>query len=45
MEFISSLPPGIDWKFAQGPDEVGAELQTGIDLYSPILDGLGLLHK
>lgn len=44
-EFISSLPPGVDWKYVQGPDAVGQELQTGIDLYSPILDGLGLLHK
>lgn len=44
-EFIASLPAGIDWKFVQGPEAVGAELQTGIDLYSPILDGLGLLKK
>ena len=44
-EFIASLPPGIDWKYVQGPEAVGAELQTGIELYSPILDGLGLLHK
>ena len=44
-EFIASLPPGIDWVYAQGPEAVGAEIQAGIDLYSPILDGLGLLHK
>ena len=44
-EFINALPPGIDWKFVQGPEGVGAELQAGIELYSPILDGLGLLHK
>jgi tripartite-type tricarboxylate transporter receptor subunit TctC len=44
-EFIASLPSGIDWVFAQGPEAVGAEIQGGIDLYSPILDGLGLLHK
>lgn len=44
-EFIGSLPPGIDWVFAQGQEAVLGELQNGIDLYSPILDGLGLLHK
>ena len=44
-EFISTLPPGIDWQFVHGPDDVGRLLQSGIDLYSPILDGLGLLHK
>ncbi|MEM7463766.1 MAG: tripartite tricarboxylate transporter substrate binding protein [Pseudomonadota bacterium] len=44
-EFIASLPPGIDWVYTQGPDAVGGEIQGGIDLYSPILDGLGLLQK
>ncbi len=44
-EFIGSLPPGIDWKYVQGPEAVGEELQAGIDLYSPILEGLGLLKK
>jgi tripartite-type tricarboxylate transporter receptor subunit TctC len=44
-EFIGNLPPGIDWKYVQGAEGVGAELQAGIDLYSPILDGLGLLQK
>lgn len=44
-EFIAGVPPGIDWVYAQGHDAVLGELQKGIDLYSPILDGLGLLHK
>lgn len=44
-EFISTIPPGIDWQFVHGPEAVGDLLQTGVDLYSPILDGLGLLHK
>ncbi|MBX2882753.1 MAG: tripartite tricarboxylate transporter substrate binding protein [Granulosicoccus sp.] len=44
-EFMQSLPPGIDWSYAQGQEAVLGELQKGIDLYSPILDGLGLLHK
>ena len=44
-EFIKTLPPGIDWSFVQGNEGVLGELQAGIDLYAPILDGLGLLHK
>jgi len=44
-EFISTLPPGIDWKYVQGAAAVGEELQAGIDLYTPILDGLGLLYQ
>ena len=44
-EFIATLPPGIDWQFVHGTDDVAKLLQSGVDLYSPILDGLGLLHK
>ncbi len=44
-EFIENLPPGIDWRYVQGPEGVGELLQAGVDLYSPILDGLGLLKK
>lgn len=44
-EFIGNLPSGIDWKYVAGAEAVGDELQAGIELYSPILDGLGLLKK
>lgn len=44
-EFKASLPPGIDWSYYKGSEEVGKLLQDGIDLYSPILDSLGLLNK
>ena len=44
-EFIATLPPGIDWQFVHGAGNVAELLQSGVELYSPILDGLGLLHK
>lgn len=43
-EFTASVPPGIDVDYVVG-DPVSALIQDGIDLYSPILDGLGLLQK
>ncbi len=43
-EFAARVPPGIDVEYVAGSD-VTAVVQAGIDLYSPILDGLGLLHK
>ncbi|MEM7376797.1 MAG: tripartite tricarboxylate transporter substrate binding protein [Pseudomonadota bacterium] len=43
--FQATLPPGIDYRFVHGTEAVGDLLQSGIDLYSPILDGLGLLAK
>lgn len=44
-EFAAKVPPGIDIEYVPGSGEVSALIQSGVDLYSPILDGLGLLHK
>lgn len=44
-EFISSLPAAVGYNWVHGPDDVSALIQSGRDLYSPILDGLGLLKK
>lgn len=43
-EFAAKVPPGIDIEYVAGP-AVTEVIQGGIDLYSPILDGLGLLAK
>ena len=42
---LSKLPKSVGWNWVHGPDDVRALHQTGVDLYSPILDGLGLLKK
>ncbi len=44
-EFMATLPKTVGYNWVHGPDEVRALIQRGKDLYSPILDGLGLLHK
>lgn len=43
-EFAEKVPTGIDIDYISGP-AVSELIQEGVDLYSPILDGLGLLHK
>ncbi len=44
-EFIAKLPGAVGYNWVHGTDEVIALIQSGRDLYSPILDGLGLLQK
>lgn len=44
-EFISQVPKSVGYNWVHGVDETTALIQAGIDLYSPILDGLGLLNK
>ena len=44
-EYISKLPASVGYNWVHGPENVRALIQAGRDLYSPILDGLGLLHK
>lgn len=42
---VAKLPKAVGWNWVHGPDDVKALIQAGIDLYTPILDGLGLLKK
>ncbi len=44
-EYVSKLPAAVGYNWVHGPENVEALIQSGRDLYSPILDGLGLLHK
>ncbi len=44
-EFQSRLPKSVGYHWVHGSEGVTALIQEGKDLYSPILDGLGLLHK
>lgn len=44
-EFKARLPRSVGYNWVHGPDEVRALIRRGKELYSPILDGLGLLHK
>lgn len=44
-EFRARVPKAITYQWIHGPENVRASIQYGIDLYSPILDGLGLLAK
>ena len=44
-EFQAKLPKSVGYHWVHGPEGVTALIQEGIDLYSPILDGLGLLNK
>ena len=44
-EFIARIPKSVSYHWVHGPDQVRELIQFGKDLYSPILDGLGLLHK
>ena len=43
--FISKVPKSVSYHWVHGTNETTALIQSGIDLYSPILDGLGLLKK
>ena len=43
--FISKVPKAVSYDWTHGVEETTALIQSGIDLYSPLLDGLGLLHK
>ncbi|MCY3878217.1 MAG: tripartite tricarboxylate transporter substrate binding protein [Rhodobacteraceae bacterium] len=43
--FISRVPKAVSYDWTHGVEETTALIQSGIDLYSPLLDGLGLLHK
>ena len=44
-EFIARIPKSVSYHWVHGPDQVRELIQFGKDLYSPILDSLGLLHK
>ena len=44
-EFQAKLPKSVGYHWVHGPEGVRALIQEGVDLYSPILDGLGLLHQ
>lgn len=44
-EFRAKVPKSIGIHWVHGADGVRALIQEGKDLYSPILDSLGLLHK
>lgn len=43
--FVSQVPKAVSYDWTHGVDETTALIQAGIDLYSPLLDGLGLLAK
>lgn len=44
-EFKAKLPASVGYHWVHGTEGVQELWQAGVDLYSPILDGLGLLHK
>ena len=44
-EYVKAVPPTITYRWIGGVDAVSAKIQEGIDLYSPLLDSLGLLAK
>jgi len=44
-EFRARIPKSVSYHWIHGPEAVAENIRFGIDLYSPILDGLGLLHK
>ncbi len=44
-EYISRLPAAVGYNWVHGPENVKALIQSGRNLYSPILEGLGLLRK
>ena len=43
--FRASIPKAISWYWVHGVEDTTALIQSGKDLYSPILDGLGLLSQ
>jgi len=44
-DFIAKVPKSVSYHWVHGSDEVRELIQFGKDLYSPILDSLGLLHQ
>ena len=44
-EFRATIPKSVSYHWIHGTDAVREHIQFGIDLYSPLLDGLGLLKK
>lgn len=44
-EFVNSVPKSISYQWVHGVEDTTALIQSGIDLYSPILDSLGRLKK
>ena len=44
-EFRAKIPRSVSYQWVHGTEDVRKMIQFGIDLYSPILDGLGLLKK
>ena len=44
-EFRAKIPKSVSYQWIHGTEAVTENIQFGIDLYAPILDGLGLLHK
>ncbi len=43
-EFRAKIPKSVSYHWIHGPEAVRENLQYGRDLYTPILEGLGLLH-
>ena len=43
--FRARIPKSVSYHWIHGPEAVRKNIQFGIDLYSPILDSLGLLRK
>ena len=44
-EFRAKIPKSVSYNWIHGTDNVRKNLEFGINLYTPILDGLGLLKK
>ena len=44
-EFIARIPRSVSYQWIHGTQAVTENIRFGQDLYAPILDGLGLLHK
>ena len=44
-EYIATIPKSVSYQWIHGTQAVTENIRFGQDLYSPILDGLGLLHK
>lgn len=44
-EFISRVPKSVSYDWVHGVDETRALILQGVQLYAPLLDGLGLLNQ
>ena len=44
-EFIARIPRSVSYQWIHGTEAVTENIRFGQELYTPILDGLGLLHK